>query len=63
MSKSSYGIIVTKPKMDDNLVMTVFMHSTVHMFASKDREMPTRILNSTKISIIGAVLCSYVLNL
>jgi len=49
--------------MDDKLVMTVFMHSTIHMFAWKDREMPIRMVNYVKIWIIGAVLCSYVLNL
>jgi len=63
MSKSWYGIMVIKTKMDDKLVMTVFMHSTIHMFVWKDREMPIRMVNSAKIWIIGAVLCDYVLNL
>ena len=49
--------------MNDKLVMMIFIHSTIHMFASKDRDMPIRIVNCTKIWITGAVLCSYVLNL
>ena len=63
MSKSWYGIMVIKPKIDDKLVMSVFMNSTIHMFAWKDREMPIRIVNCAKIWITGSVLCSYVLNL
>ena len=59
MSKSWYEIIVIKPKMDDKLFMTVFMHT----FAWKDRKLPIRRVNSAKIWIIGAVLCSCVLNL
>jgi hypothetical protein len=56
-------IMVIKPNLDDILVTTVFMHSTVHMFAWIVREIPIRIVNSTKIWILGALMRSYILNL